>query len=77
MIDLLGEPQIEVKFVGSARAFGAGDFALWPTSRTTRKSGRAQLAAPDFTGLPGGSARTLPAESMDKTAASDTAMVRQ
>ncbi|MFY9784782.1 MAG: hypothetical protein WAK08_03390, partial [Pseudolabrys sp.] len=31
----------------------------------------------DFTGLPGGSARTMPAESMDKTAANDTAMVRQ
>ncbi|MFZ0984282.1 MAG: hypothetical protein WAN64_13400, partial [Pseudolabrys sp.] len=43
-------------------------------SSTTRKSGRAQLAAPDFTGLPGGSARTMPAESMDKTAASETAM---
>ena len=26
LIDLLGEPQIEIKFVGSARAFGAGRF---------------------------------------------------
>jgi hypothetical protein len=24
LIDLLGEPQIKIKFVGSARAFGAG-----------------------------------------------------
>jgi hypothetical protein len=54
-----------------------GDFAVWPTSSTTRKSGRAQLSAPDFRGLSGGSARTMPTGSTDKTAASNAAMVRE